>query len=86
MATNKIELQKRLEFRQQALEQARSAYLALLAGGVKSYAIGSRNMTKLDIPQLENSIAKLEKEVDELQAQVSGGNRRKAVGIVPRDW
>ena len=83
---SKMELEKRLQFRQAALEQARDAYLALLSGGVKSYAIGSRNLTKFDLPQLEETIAKLEKEVDGLQAQLSGGARRKAVGVIPRDW
>ena len=53
--TSKMELEKRLEFRRTALEQARNAYLALLSGGVKSYAIGSRNLTKFDLPQLEHS-------------------------------
>ena len=43
---SKMELEKRLEFRREALEQARDAYLKLL----------------------------------------SGGARRKAVGVIPRDW
>lgn len=83
---SRFELERRLEFRREALEQARNAYIALLSGGVKSYAIGSRNLTKFDIPQLEDSIAKLEKEVDQLESAVNGGNRRKAAGVLPRDW
>lgn len=83
---SKFELEKRLEFRREALEQARNAYIALLSGGVKSYAIGSRNLTKFDIPQLEESISKLEKEVDQLEKVLGGGKPRKAVGVVPRDW
>lgn len=83
---SKFELEKRLEFRREALEQARNAYIALLSGGVKSYAIGSRNLTKLDIPQLEDSIARLEKEVEQMEKVLSGGRPRKAVGVIPRDW
>lgn len=83
---SKQEWQKRLEFRREALEQARKAYIALLSGGVKSYAIGSRNLTKFDIPQLEQSISKLEKEVDQLEKVLCGGKPRKAAGVVPRDW
>ena len=83
---SRIELQKRLEFRLASLDAARTAYLALLNGQVKSYAIGSRNLTKFDLPQLEETIAKLEKEVDGLTAQLKGGGRRKAVGVIPRDW
>lgn len=83
---DRTELQKRLEFRKASLDAARAAYLALLNGQVKSYAIGSRNLTKFDLPQLEETIAKLEKEVDGLTAQLNGGSRRKAVGVIPRDW
>ena len=80
------DLKRRLEFRIASLEAARSAYIALLNGQVKSYAIGSRNLTKFDLPQLEETIRKLEKEIDGLNAQLNGGGRRKAVGVVPRDW
>lgn len=83
---SRTELTSRLEFRQSALKEARAAYLALLGGGVKSYTIGSRNLTKFDLPELENTIHKLEKEVDELEAALSGKARRRAVGVVPRDW
>ena len=80
------ELRSRLEFRQSALKSARAAYLALLEGQVKSYAIGSRNLTRLDLPQLKKEIDDLEREVDELSALLNGGGRRKAVGVVIRDW
>ena len=84
MATS--ELKARLEFRRTALTSARAAYLALLEGQVQSYTIGSRNLTKFDIPELWETITELEKEVDELEAAVSGKKRRKAVGVIPRDW
>lgn len=80
-ATLKIRLDKRKDF----LEKAYEAYEKLLSGQVKSYAIGSRNLTKFDLPQLEDTIARLEKEIDELEAQISGGGRRKSVAVVPRD-
>ena len=80
------DLKRRLEFRIASLDAARSAYIALLNGQVKSYAIGSRNLTKFDLPQLEETIRKLEKEIDGLNAQLNGGGRRKAVGVIPRDW
>ena len=83
---SKQELTERLNFRREALDAARAAYLALLTGQVKQYAIGSRNLTRLDLPQLEDTIAALEKEVDNLEAQLRGGSRRKAVSVVPRDW
>lgn len=83
---SKTELKARLEFRKAALTSARAAYLALLDGQVKSYAIGSRNLTRFDLPELEETISKWEKEVDELEAAVNGRKRRRAVGVVPRDW
>ena len=84
--TSKTVIKDRLDFKRQALEQARKAYIALLSGGVKSYAVGTRNMTKLDLPQLEKTIATLENEIDGLEEQLRGGKRRKAVAVVPRDW
>ena len=84
---SKETLQQRLEVKKKALEAANAAYIALLSGQVKSYTIGSRNLTRFDLPQIEDSIAKLEKEIDELEAMLlNGGKRRKAVGVVPRDW
>ena len=83
---SKEDLQKRLSHRRTALESAYNAYNALLSGQVQSYTIGSRNLTRLNLSELEKTIAKLEKEIDELEAVLRGGSRRKAVGIIPRDW
>ena len=77
---------KRLEMRRTALEATEKAFLALLTGQVQSYAIGSRNLTRLNLSELKETISTLEKEIDELEAVLRGGARRKAVGIVPRDW
>lgn len=84
--TSRTELQARLEFRREALDEARTAYLALLNGQVQSYAIGSRNLTRLDLGELKQTILGLEKEVDSLAAVLCGGKRRKAVGVIPMDW
>ena len=84
--SSRKELEARLEFRRAALDEARSAYLALLNGQAQSYTIGSRTMTKLNLNELKKTITDLEKEVDGLEAVLSGGSRRRAVGIIPRDW
>lgn len=85
-----VEKRKRIEeklcFRQTILAEERKAYLALLQGGVKAYTIGSRSLTKFDLPQLEESIEKHEEEIEELESLLAGGGRRKFVGVVPRDW
>ena len=83
---SKETIQKRLEMRQQALEATEKAYIALLSGQVQSYAIGSRNLTRLNLSELKETISTLEKEIDELEAVLHGGAKRKAVGVVLRDW
>ena len=83
---DKVELNARLEFRKKSLSKLRKAYLALLDGGVKSYTIDDRQLTRFDLPDLENAIKQMENEVDELETQLKGRRPRKAFGIVPRDW
>lgn len=80
-------IKSRLAQKEAALEAANAAYIALLTGRVQSYTIGSRNLTRLDLGTLQDIIKALEDEIDELQAALdNGGHRRKAVGIIPRDW
>lgn len=76
----------KLEFHKSALEKLREAYIALVDGGVQSYSIGSRSLSKLDIAKIMEEIKYHEKEISGLEAELNGGRRRKAVGIVPRDW
>lgn len=83
---SKPELIARLKFHEQARDAAQTAYIALLNGQVQSYSIGSRNLTKLDLGRLREEIAYHQKEVDGLNAMLNGRSRRRAVGIVPRDW
>jgi uncharacterized small protein (DUF1192 family) len=83
---SKETIQRRIETRRTALDAAEKAYIALLSGQVQSYAIGSRNLTRLDLGELKETISTLEKEIDELEAVLRGGARRKAVGIILRDW
>ena len=83
---NRTIIQSRLTFHQQALDKLQAAYLALVDGGVQSYSIDDRSLTRFDLPKLMEEIRKEENEVDQLTALLSGGVRRKAFGIVPRDW
>lgn len=82
---DRTELKARLEFRRAALTELRTAYLALVNGQVASYTIGSRNLTRFDLTKLKDEITDMEKELDTLEAMAAGGNRRKAVGVIPRD-
>ena len=84
--TRKEDLTARLAFHTSARDAAQEAYLALLKGQVQSYSIGSRNLTKFDLPKLRDEITYHQKEVDGLTAEINGRSRRRAVGVVPRDW
>lgn len=83
---DKVELRARLEFYKEALQKLRKAYLALVDGGVKSYTLDDRELTRFDLPDLRKEIENAEKAVDDLTAQLNGKKPRRAVGIVPRDW
>lgn len=83
---DKTELKARLEFRKEALTKLRKAYLALIDGGVKSYMIENRQLTRFDLPDLKKEIEDTEREIDDLTSQLSGNKRRRAVAVLPRDW
>lgn len=83
---NKTELKARLDFWQVALTKLRTAYLALVDGGVKSYTIDDRQLTRFDLPALQKEIEQAESKVDELSTQLSGRKPRKSFGIIPQDW
>lgn len=76
-----------------ATKKARlAAYLdretEMLTGGVQSYGIGSRNLTRYqtDLSNVRAAIKELEQEIVALENQLNGRSVRKAVGVVPRDW
>ena len=70
----------------------RAAYLdreaEMLTGGVQSYGIGSRNLTRYntDLSTIRVAIKELDEEIAILEGQLSGQSVRKAVGVIPRDW
>lgn len=83
---DKMEIKARLEFRKAAIAKLRAAYLALVEGGVKSYALDDRQLTRFDLPDLKAEIEDMESEIDSLESQLSGKRFRKAFGVIPRDW
>lgn len=60
----------------------------MLTGGVQSYGIGSRNLTRYqtDLANIRDAIKELEKEIDQLEGLLAGKTRRRALGVIPRDW
>lgn len=82
----KAEIQLDIEFHKSAKQKLQTAYLAIADGGVQSYSIGSRSLTKHDLEKIRAEIAEHDKSISELTAALNGRGRRRAVGIVPRDW
>ena len=68
------------------MAKLRVAYLKLLDGGVKSYRIDDRELTRFDLPKLQEEIKSAEKKVDELTTLLEGQKPRRAIAVIPRDW
>lgn len=83
---NKTTVQERLEYWRDVLGKLMDAYVALVQGGVKSYQIDDRSLTRFDIPSIRKAIDEAEKKVDEYEALLAGMAPRKVVGVIPRDW
>lgn len=82
----KAEIQLDIEFHKSAKLSLQKAYLAIADGGVQSYSIGSRSLTKHDLEKMRAEIAEHDKAISELTAALNGRGRRRAVGVIPRDW
>lgn len=83
---DRTEINARIAFKKEALQKLRAAYLALLDGGVKSYRIDDRELTRFDLDKLKDEISQMEKELDDLENMLNGKRPRKAFGVIPRDW
>lgn len=75
----------------QRLEQYKSRYdlylkaEAAILDGAQSYSIGSRHLTRADLAEIRKMMKEIEGAMDELEAQLKGGSRRKCIRVIPRD-
>jgi len=83
---DKATVAQRLEYWRNQLGKLMDAYTALISGGVKSYTIDDRTLTKFDLASLKRAINDAETKVDEYEALLNGMAPRRAFGVVPRDW
>ena len=79
-------IQERLTYWKTTLGKLMDAYVALVEGGVKSYSIDDRELTRFDIASLKKAISDAEEKVDQYEALLEGQKPRRAFAIVPRDW
>lgn len=68
------------------VEKLVDAKLALVEGGVKSYTIDDRSLTRFDIDKLGMEIDDAVRKRSEYEALMNGRKTRKAVAVVPRDF
>ena len=83
--TKKVEIRRRLDFYERLRDKLYTAYEALVDGGVQSYVIDDRELTRLDIGRLSEEIERVEEKIDELTAALAGSGARRTVAVIPRD-
>lgn len=84
----KTEIEEKLKAKKERLACYLSREKEMLMGGVQSYGVGTRNLTRYstDLAAVRKAIKELEDEIAELESLKDGGRVRKAVAVVPRDW
>lgn len=80
----KAMLKERLATYKSRLDMYYKAEQAILEGA-QSYTIGSRHLTRAELAEIRKMIVLLEDGIDEMEAEVNGGSRRKCVRVIPRD-
>lgn len=85
---SRAEIQEKIKAKKARLAAYLDRETEMLTGGVQSYGIGSRNLTRYqtDLSNIRAAIKELEEEIASLEAKANGRGVRKAVGVVPRDW
>lgn len=80
-------LETQLADKRNRLELYKAQEIKMLTGGVQSYSLGTRSVSRYttELANVQNAIKQLETEIAELDALLCGGSRRRAVGAVPRD-
>lgn len=85
---DKARIREKLDAKRERLSAYLDREVEMLRGGVQSYGIGSRNLTRYqtDLANIRAAITELDKEIEQLENQLSGRASRRAIGVVPRDW
>lgn len=82
----KKQIRERLDYWRGVYEKLQRAYIALIEGGVKSYTIDDRALTRFDIDGLRDEMEYAEDMIEKYEGLMCGKKPRKAFGVIPRDW
>ncbi len=82
---SKGEAKELYEYYDKLIKKLMEAKLALVDGGVKSYTIDDRSLTRFDLDKLSSEIEDAINKRATYAALMNGKSPRKAVGVVPRD-
>ncbi len=80
------EAQALYDYYDRLITKLTEAKLALIDGGVKSYTVEGRSLTRFDIDKLGAEIDEAVRRRAEYAAILEGRAPRKKFGVVPRDW
>lgn len=79
---------REIELTRKRLEYYYAQEEEYLTKGVQQYTIGSRSLQyrQVSLKNIQDMIERLNKKLEELEAELAGGGRRKSVGVIPMDW
>lgn len=83
---SKTQARAMYEYYDRLIGKLMDAKMALLDGGVKSYTIDDRSLTRFDLDKLTAEIDQAVIKRAEYEALMNGRSPRKAVAVVPRDY
>lgn len=85
---DKAQITKKIEIKKQRLGLYYKREAEMLDRGVQSYGMGTRNLARYntDLNAIQEEIRTLENEIENLEGMLNGKSRRKAVGVIIRDW
>ena len=83
---SKNEAKALYEYYDKLISRLTEAKLKLIDGGVKSYTIDDRSLTRFDMDKISAEIDDAVNKRAVYKAIMNGKSTRKAVGVIPRDF
>lgn len=83
---SKNEAKALYEYYDKLISRLMKAKLKLIDGGVKSYTIDDRSLTRFDMDKISAEIDDAVNKRAVYKAIMNGRSPRKAVGVIPRDF